>query len=95
MEQKVQKWGNSLAVRIPKVMARELALQPGSEIEIVSEGGALVLRPRPKRARRQYDLEEMLSRITDENMQPFIDFGPPVGKEKWEYEESRQDALRS
>ncbi|MBW3637925.1 MAG: AbrB/MazE/SpoVT family DNA-binding domain-containing protein [Armatimonadetes bacterium] len=95
MGQTVQKWGNSLAVRIPKALASELHLQNGSEVELSSEDGALVLRPRAQRARRKYDLEEMLSRITEENMQPFIDLGPPVGREIWEYEESPADALRS
>ncbi|HEX8463985.1 MAG TPA: AbrB/MazE/SpoVT family DNA-binding domain-containing protein [Abditibacterium sp.] len=95
MEQTVQKWGNSLAVRIPKALARELELRSGSEVELSSEDGALILRPRAKRTRRKYDLDEMISRITDENMQPFIDFGPPVGKEIWEYEESPSEALRS
>lgn len=92
MEQTIQKWGNSLAVRIPKALARELELQNGSEVEISTEAGALVLRPRPKRVRRKYDLEEMLSRITDENMQPYIDFGPPVGKEIWQYDESLEES---
>lgn len=97
MEQTIQKWGNSLAVRIPKALARELELQNGSEVEVSTEAGALVLRPRPKRVRRKYDLEEMLSRITEENMQPYISTGPPVGKEVWEYdgEELFADALRS
>ena len=95
MEQTVQKWGNSLAVRIPKALARELELQNGSEVDLSSEDGALVLRPRAKRVRRKYDVDEMVSRITDENMQPFIDMGPPIGKEQWEYEESPADALRS
>ncbi len=97
MEQTIQKWGNSLAVRIPKSLARELGLQQGSEVELSSEEGALVLKPRLKRVRRKYNLEEMLAGITDENTQPFIDLGSPVGKEVWEYdpEESPADALHS
>lgn len=77
----IQKWGNSLAVRIPKVLALELALRPGADVDIAVQDGAVVIRPRGGRVRRKYDLEEMLSRVTDDNLQPFVDPGPPVGRE--------------
>ncbi len=86
MSQKVQKWGNSLAVRIPKALADQLELQHGVDVDVAVQEGAVVIRPRVGRTRRKYDLEEMLSRVTDENIHPFFDFGPPVGREIVIYE---------
>ena len=80
MRTKVQKWGDSLAVRIPKTLAEEAGLEAGSEVEIRVENGCLKIYP-PGAPR--YTLEELVAQITPENRHEERDIGPPVGKEVW------------
>jgi antitoxin MazE len=77
MRAKVQKWGNSLAVRIPKPVAQEVGMVADREVEMSVEGTTLVLAP----TRRQYTLEELVKGITAKNCHEEVDFGPPVGRE--------------
>jgi antitoxin MazE len=77
MKSKVQKWGNSLAIRIPKPFANEIGLHPDSEVELSVYEGSLVL----KATRPHYRLEDLVKGITAKNRHPEIDFGPPQGKE--------------
>jgi antitoxin MazE len=77
MRTKVQKWGNSLAVRIPKPIAEDVGLRPDADIEMSIQGGALVLAP----TRREYNLEELVEGITPQNRHAEVDLGPPVGRE--------------
>ena len=79
MRTRVGRWGNCLAVRIPLVCAKNLGLDVGIELEVSVEQGALVLRP----SRRRYTLEELVSRITPENVHGETDWGPLVGRESW------------
>src|SRR4051794_38054787 len=78
------KWGNSLAVRIPKTLAEALKVGVGRHAEIAIENGALVLRPikRPKR-KPTYTLEELLRGMTKENLPQEVDWGEPRGNEAW------------
>jgi antitoxin MazE len=78
------KWGNSLAVRIPKTVAEALKVRVGRQAEIAIENGALVLRPvkRPKR-KPTYTLEELLKGMTRENVPKEVDWGEPRGNEAW------------
>jgi antitoxin MazE len=78
----VQKWGNSLAVRIPRALAEEVGIERGSQVELAVEQGRLVAVPLRPRASR-YTLDELLAQVTDENVHDEVDFGPPVGKERW------------
>ena len=79
MRARVQKWGNSLAVRIPTAFAREVAVQEHSAVELTVEEGSLVITP----VGTERSLEALLAGITDENIHAEIDFGPPVGNEAW------------
>jgi antitoxin MazE len=79
MRAKIQKWGNSLAVRLPKAMAESASLADGSEVELTVENGRLVISP----VERELTLDEMLDLVTDENRHGLIDWGPAVGKEAW------------
>ena len=74
MRAKVQKWDNSLAVRIPKAFAEEMGLHPDAEVEISIRQGDLVLVP----TRREHTLEELVQGITPNNRHEETDFGPPV-----------------
>jgi antitoxin MazE len=78
------KWGNSLAVRIPKTLADSLKVGAGRQADITVENGALVLRPieRPKR-KPPYTLEELLKGMTKEDVPQEVDWGKPLGNEAW------------
>lgn len=71
----VQKWGNSLAVRIPKDVAEEIHIEQGSlmELRVAVEEGTITLVP--KKTRKKYSLDELLSGVTTENRHHEIDFG--------------------
>ena len=74
----MQKWGNSLALRIPKSFAQESKIDQGSVVDVSLENGKIVVQPA---AEHEYTLEELLAGITKKNLHGEVDFGPPVGKE--------------
>lgn len=75
----VQKWGNSLGVRIPQKIAKNFDIVNGSELEVeVSEDG-IILKPVTK----DPTLEELMAGITKENQHEEIDWGKPEGNEIW------------
>ncbi|WP_420645648.1 AbrB/MazE/SpoVT family DNA-binding domain-containing protein [Candidatus Leptofilum sp.] len=80
MQTQVKKWGNSLALRIPKPLAEQLAIKTDTEVEIVVEDGQLLIRPLPEPA---LTLEELLAQITDENLHNEVETGTAVGSEVW------------
>ncbi len=71
----VQKWGNSLGIRIPKDAADKIGIKQGSEIELNVIGNEGIITLKPKRTRKKYTLEELISQITPENRHEEIDFG--------------------
>lgn len=77
---KIQKWGNSLGLRIPKAFASEASVGAGSTVDITIEDGDLVVRPvrRPR-----YSLQELLRGITARNRHEEASTGEPVGREVW------------
>lgn len=70
-----QKWGNSLGIRIPKDAADIIGIDQGSEIELYVIGSENIITLKPKKIRKKYTLEELLSQITPENRHKEIDFG--------------------
>ncbi len=80
MTTKVQKWGNSLAVRIPRTLAGQMHLGPNSTVELCVEDGRLVLTPQE---RPRYVLAELLAGVTDENRHQEGFDDAPVGEEAW------------
>ncbi len=80
MRTRVQKWGNSLALRIPKSFASEVGLQNDSPVEMSLVNGAIVIAPV---ADPKLLLEQLLAQITDDNLHPEFDTGPAVGNEVW------------
>lgn len=80
MQTRIQKWGNSLAVRIPAAFARSLGLEQDSQVELTMTRSQLVIapvrKPKPK-------LAELLDRITPANVQREVDAGKPQGRESW------------
>lgn len=76
----VQKWGNSLGVRIPRPVAKDIQLHEGSRVEILEEDNRLVIIPV---ARPSFSLEDMLKKINKANIHGEVDSGPAMGKEAW------------
>lgn len=75
----VQLWGNSLAVRLPKLFAQQLDLAANTQVEIEVVGRKLVIRP----ARKEWTLEELLAGVTDANRHCETSWGGAVGNEAW------------
>ena len=80
MKTRVQKWGNSLALRIPKSFAEEAGLRANSAVELFLRGRTLVVQPIVP---QPPTLEELLRGVTDDNLPGEWDTGPAVGKEVW------------
>jgi antitoxin MazE len=82
METELARWGNSLAVRIPKEALQRAGLREGDSLTLSStRKGEIQLRSRRKRKPKSLTLEQMVARITPENMHSRLDWGPPQGKE--------------
>ncbi len=79
MKSKVQKWGNSLAIRIPKSFANEIDLFQGTEVDLVLFDNKIQIEP----AKKKMSLDDLLSKVTDDNIHKEIDTGLPIGKEVW------------
>lgn len=77
MQTVIQKWGNSLGVRIPALYVREFDLKNGSAVEILEDEGRLVIVP------RRDALEDLLSLVTEDNLHAPVETGSPVGREEW------------
>ena len=75
----VSKWGNSLGLRLPKSVAREVQLDEGDTVSVSVAGGAIVIRP----SRPRYALDELVRRITPKNRHRESDWGDPLGGEAW------------
>lgn len=80
MEIRMRKWGNSLAIRIPKAFAAELGLKENSAAELSLVNGQLVLTPRSKTSLK---LEQLLERVTEQNLHDEIKTGSAAGREAW------------
>ena len=76
----MQRWGNSLALRIPRAYAAETKISEGSEVELTLKSGALVVRPV---VRKRHALTDLLKRVRASNRHESIETGNVVGKEIW------------
>ena len=77
---KVQKWGNSLALRIPKTFALDANLQNDSLVEISLVKGKIIITPVPM---PNWSLDDLLAGITPDNLHGEVDTGSAVGNEIW------------
>ena len=75
----VNKWGNSLGVRIPQTVALELGLAVGTVVNVEVVDNKVVISPRQKK----YQLDELLVGVTPELIGGEYDWGAPVGREIW------------
>jgi len=77
----VQKWGNSLALRIPKPFAEDVAVSEGTVVDVSLSKGRLIVAPvGPRRPR----LEALLRRVKKRNLHGEVGTGPAIGSEAWE-----------
>jgi antitoxin MazE len=76
----IQKWGNSLALRIPKAVARDVSLKNGSLVNLAVRDGKVIIEPArtPK-----YHLDDLLKGVSKKNVHRGVDTGPAVGREAW------------
>ena len=74
----IKKWGNSLALRIPKDIAQTLHIENNSTLELSIKDGALVIEPQKSTL-----LESLVSRIDVNNLHVEVDTGKVVGNEEW------------
>ena len=77
MRVKIQKWGNSAAVRVPATALRDAGVQIGQSLEIHVEEGRLVLVPAAE------SLADLLAQITPDNTHTLALDGAAVGNEVW------------
>ncbi len=78
MKTSAQKWGNSVAVRVPKSIVEKAGVNPHDSFDIEVVRGNIVLKPR---LRRDFRLESLVKGITKRNVHEAVEFGPPVGRE--------------
>ena len=75
----IQKWGNSLALRIPSAMARQIRMAEGDSVQLSVDADSLTVRP----ARPRYRLADLVRRVTPRNQPGETDWGKPAGREVW------------
>ncbi len=80
MKAKVQKWGNSLGIRIPRTLALEVSIETDSEVDLSAKDGTIVITPS---RRKRLSLRQLLSRVTDSNLHAEIASGDARGGEAW------------
>ncbi|MBE2219403.1 MAG: AbrB/MazE/SpoVT family DNA-binding domain-containing protein [Ignavibacteria bacterium] len=80
MNTKIMKWGNSLALRIPKSFAQAINLEEGNDVRIKIEKDNLIVK---KAKNKKYDLKSLLAGINKNNLHGETDTGNSVGKEVW------------
>ena len=80
MNATIQKWGNSLAVRIPQAVARDTRLANGSVVDLTIQEGKVIIQPARK---RKYRLEDLLKGMSKKKIHASVDTGPAVGREVW------------
>ena len=79
MRTRIAKWGNSLAVRLPRAYTAEAGLVGGAEVDITVADGRIIIAP----VTRDYSLEDLVQGITPENRHTENDWGLPQGSEVW------------
>lgn len=77
MKATLQKWGNSVALRLPRSILEPANLKAGQKVEVSAEADRVVIQS----ARPEYTLDNLLAKITKKNLHGSVDSGEPMGKE--------------
>ena len=80
MQTKIKKWGNSLALRIPKLLALDVNLKLNELVDLSIDKDSIIITPIGE---KEYSLEKLLKGITKNNLHGEFNTGTPVGKENW------------
>ena len=80
MQTRIQKWGNSLGLRIPRSFAAEVQVEEGSTVDLSVEDGRLLVRPLRV---RKYALSVLLRKVSPRNLHGEASTGRAVGHEAW------------
>jgi len=80
MQTKIKKWGNSLALRIPKLLALDANLKQNKLVELSIEKNSIIITPIGE---KEYSLEKLLKGVSKNNLHGEFNTGAPVGKEIW------------
>jgi len=80
VKSRVQKWGNSLAIRIPKPVALDAGFENGSPVEVLLQDRSVVI---TRVSPQGFTLAQLLEEVTLENLHGEADTGPATGKEEW------------
>ncbi|MEK6553445.1 MAG: AbrB/MazE/SpoVT family DNA-binding domain-containing protein [Bacteroidota bacterium] len=80
MRIKIQKWGNSLALRIPKAFASQSRIRQDEYVNLTLDNNKIIVEPVEE---KKYSLEKLISGINKSNLHREIDFGKKVGAERW------------
>ncbi len=81
MQVKILKWGNSLALRIPRAFANEIKVSENSKVDLTIDKGMLKIEPIIEYEAPQ--LNDLLEKVNEDNIHYEIDTGKPRGKEVW------------
>ncbi len=80
MKARLQSWGNDLVLRIPLPLASQIGLKPDTPVELSLRGRKLVIEPA---SASDLNLDDLLARVTKDNMHGEVGTGPPAGREVW------------
>ena len=80
MRTRIQKWGNSLALRIPKPFAEEARIRENAAVDLSVRSGKLVVVPLPE---QEFSLDQLVAQITPRNRHDQTETGGSVGSEVW------------
>ena len=79
---RIQKWGNSQGLRLPKAILRDAQVSTGDEVKVSLQGRSIILEP-VDRPRRKYDLKKLVAKMPKRYKPNELDWGNPLGKEVW------------
>lgn len=82
MTARIQKWGNSQGLRVPKPLLDAGHFTVGEEVELFAEVGQIVIRP-AKKPKAKIRIEALIARMPKGYKASEVPSGPPVGKEAW------------
>ena len=79
---KVQQWGNSQGIRIPKALLEDACISVGDEVTVAAKNGTLIVAP-ARISRKKYNLKDLVAKIPKGSRSKETDWGKPVGNEVW------------
>jgi antitoxin MazE len=82
MHTKIQKWGNSQGLRLPKSLLSDAQLGVGDEVDISVKDGIMIVTP-AKKIRGKHSLKDLIARIPESYQVGEVGWGDPVGREDW------------